>query len=76
MKVQLNNYPMLENEMYCISKSWSFDFIDCLRYIYDNRKEYVGTAVWSEFVQFTSEVGFLSGLGDSSESDFFSGVGE
>lgn len=61
MKMYLNKYPLLESELQCISKSWSYDFLDCLRYIYDNRKEYTGTAVWREFVGFTSEVGILSG---------------
>jgi hypothetical protein len=62
MKVYLNKYPLLEDEIRCIAKSWSYDFLDCLRYIYDNRREaYEGTQLWKQFVDFTSEVGILSG---------------
>lgn len=61
MQVTLRNFSCLENELNAISRSWSYDFLDCLRYIYDNRKEYAGTQCWREFVEFTSTVGLLTG---------------
>ncbi len=61
MRVVLQSFPSLQSELAAISNAWSYDFIDCLRYIYDNRKEYTGTRCWTEFVEFTTQVGFLSG---------------
>jgi len=61
MQMVLQNFSCLQNELEVISRTWSFDFLDCLRYIYDNRKEYSGTQCWKEFVEFTETVGLLTG---------------
>lgn len=56
-------YPHLSSEIEVIAKNWGWaDFLTCLEYIYLNRKDYQGTACWTEFLQFTRQMGLMSAI--------------